>query len=110
MRSQLDLALKENKFLKSKNDCETLLKKNENLSSKVDFVLKENVALKNKIIFISNDLNVCLKKNEVLQNRIDVHVCHASPRIPIACHTSSLINNDISLLKKTVDCLGSTLS
>ena len=30
LRSQLELALKENKFLKSKNDCETLLKKNEN--------------------------------------------------------------------------------
>ena len=86
LKSQLDLALKENNFLKSKNDCETLLKKNENLSSKVDFVLKENVALKNKIISISNDLNVCLEKNIVLQNNMDAHVCHArvvSPRSPL---------------------------
>ena len=41
LRSQLDLALKENEFLKSKNDCHAILKKNENLSSKVDFVLKK---------------------------------------------------------------------
>ena len=47
-----------------------------NLSSKIDFILKENVALKNKIISISNDLNVCLDKNIVLQNKIDAHVCH----------------------------------
>ena len=89
------------------------MKKNENLSSKVDFVLKENVALKNKIISISNDLNVCLKKNDCLQNKIDAHVCHAriaSPSSSNACHTSSLINNDISMLKKNMDCLGSTLS
>ena len=45
LKSQLDLALKENKVLKSKN-CETILKKNENLSSKVNFVLKENDCLK----------------------------------------------------------------
>ena len=38
----------------------------ENMSMEVDFVLKENVALKNKIISISNDLNVCLEKNIVL--------------------------------------------
>ena len=43
LRSQLDLALKENNFLKSKNDCETLLKKNENLTSKVNFVLKKMI-------------------------------------------------------------------
>ena len=41
------------------------------------------------------------------------HVCHArvvSHTSPIACHTSSSINNDISMLKKKVDCLGSTMS
>ena len=36
LRSQLELALKENEFLKSKNDCHVILKKNENLSSKVE--------------------------------------------------------------------------
>ena len=30
LRSQLDLALKENEFIKSKNDCHVILKKNEN--------------------------------------------------------------------------------
>ena len=79
------------------------------MSSKVDFVLKENVALKNKIISISNDLNVCLKKNEVLKNNIDAHVCHAPSSSHVAC-TSSLIENDICMLKKSVDYLGSTLS
>ena len=82
-------------------------------TSKLDFVVKENESLKIKIDSISKDLDVCLKKNEVLQNKIDAHVCHArvvSHTSPIACHTSSLINNDISLLKKSVDCLGSTLS
>ena len=113
LKSRLNLALKENEFLKSKNDCETLLKKNENLTSKVNFVLKENDSLKIKIASISKDLEDCLKKNIVLKNNMDTHVCHArvvSHTSPIACHTSSLINNDISLLKKSVDCLGSTLS
>ena len=54
------------------------MKKNEKLSSKVDFVVKENDSLKNKIISISNDLDVCLKKNESLQNNINSHVCHAT--------------------------------
>ena len=89
-------------------------RKNENLSSKVDFVLKENVALKNKITSISKDLDVCLKKNEFLQNKIDSHVCHArvvSHTSPIACSTlSSSVKNDINILKKSMDCLGSTLS
>jgi len=114
LRSKLDLALKENNFLKNKNDCHVLLKKNENLTSKVDFILKENVALKNKIISISNDLDACLKKNEVLQHKIDAHVCHASvassSSLPNACTSSSRINDDICLLKKRVDCLGSTMS
>ena len=56
LKSRLDLALKENELLKSKNDCETILKKNENLSSKVNFVLKENDSLKMKIASISKDL------------------------------------------------------
>jgi len=53
LKSQLDLALKENKILKNKNDCDDVLKKNEVLSSKLDFVLKENNSLKNKIALIS---------------------------------------------------------
>ena len=49
LKSQLAIALNENKILKTKNDYENVLKKNEALSSKVDFVLKENISLKNKI-------------------------------------------------------------
>ena len=56
LKSQLDLALNENKILKTKNDCENVLKKNEALTSKLDFVLKENDSLKNKIISISKEL------------------------------------------------------
>ena len=69
--------------------------------------------MKNKIISISNELNVCLDKNIVLQNKIDAHVCHVrvvSHTSPIACSTSSLIENDINLIKKKMDCLGSTMS
>ena len=113
LKSRLDLALKENELLKSKNDCEIILKKNEKLSSKVDFVLKENDSLKMKIASISKDLEDCLKKNIVLKNDMSTHVCHArivSPSSPIAYSTSSLIKNDISMLKKNMDCLGSTLS
>jgi len=113
LKSQLDLALKENEFLKSKNDCENVLKKNEALSLKVNFVVKENVSLKNKIDLISKDLENCLNENKSLKINIDSHVCHASvasPSLPIACTSSSRIDNDICLLKKSVDCLGSTLS
>ena len=42
LKSQLELALNENKILKTKNDCENVLKKNEALSLKLDFVVKEN--------------------------------------------------------------------
>ena len=41
LKSQLKLALNDNKILKSKNDCNDVLKKNEILSSKLDFVVKE---------------------------------------------------------------------
>jgi len=83
------------------------------LSSKVNFVLKENDSLKMKIDSILKDLDVCLKKNISLQNDIDAHVCYASvgsPSTPIACHTSFLIEKDIFMLKKNIDSLGSTLS
>ena len=116
MKSQLNLVLKENEFLKNRNDCNDVLKKNKVISSKsskLDFVVKENNSLKIKIDSISKDLEICLKKNEFLKNKIDSHVCHArvvSHTSPIACHTSSLIENDISMLKKSVDCLGSILS
>ena len=59
LKSQLDLALKENEFLKSKNDCNEVLKKNKDITSKLDFVVKENDYLKNKIDLISKDLEVC---------------------------------------------------
>ena len=41
LKSQLDLALNENKILKGKNNCDEVLKKNEDLSSKLDFVEKK---------------------------------------------------------------------
>ena len=114
LKSQLELALKENESLINRNDCDIVLKKNEVLSSKLDFVLKENESLKNKISSISKELDLFSKKNTTLQNDIDSHVCHASvassSSIPIACTTSSIIKNDICMLKKSVDCLGSTLS
>ena len=53
LKTQLELALKENKILKNKNDCDEVLKNNEFLSSKLDFVLKENNSLKNNIALIS---------------------------------------------------------
>ena len=100
--------------MKSKNDCEDILKKNETLSSKLVFVLKENDSLKNKIDLISQELEDCLKNNVSLKNDIDSHVCHASvashSNSPIACTSYCMIENDICMLKKSVDCLGSTLS
>jgi len=113
LKSQLDLALKENNYLKSKNDCDNVLKNNDVLSSKIEFVLRENDSLKNEIDFITKELDICVKKNISLKNDIVSHVCHArvvSHTSPIACATSSLIDNDISMLKKKVDCLGSTMS
>ena len=79
-------------------------KKNKVITSKLECVVKENDSLKIKIASISKDLEVYLKKNESLNNSIDTHVCHAriaSPSSSIACHTSSLIENDISMLKKS---------
>ena len=87
------------------------MKKNEGLSSKLDFVIKENEFLKNKIASISKDLDLISKENISLKNDLDTHVCHASVASPssvtIACSTSSSnIENDINILKKNVDCLG----
>ena len=66
-----------------------------------------------KIALISKDLDLVSKKNISLKNDMDSHVCHASiasPSIlPIACTSSSMIENDICMLKKSVECLGSTL-
>ena len=62
LKSQLDLALNENKILKSKNNCDEILKKNEALSSKLYFVLKENETLKNKIALISKKLDLFQRK------------------------------------------------
>ena len=113
LKSKLELALKENEFLKNRNNCNEVLKKNKVISSKLDFVLKENESLKNKIASISKELEMVSKKNISLQNDLSAHVCHASvasSSLPIACTSSSRIDNDICLLKKSVDCLGSTLS
>ena len=38
LKSQLDLALNENKILKNKNDCDIVLKKNEALTSKLEII------------------------------------------------------------------------
>ena len=112
LKSQLDLALKENEILKNRNDCNNVLKKNETLTSKLNFVIKENESLKNKIVSISKELELISHENKSLKNDLDSHVCHASIASPcIACSTSSsMIENDICLLKKSVDYLGSTLS
>ena len=67
MKSQLDFVLNENKILKNKNDCNVVLKKNEDLTSKLDFVLKEYNFLKNKIDLISKELEVCLNENKSLK-------------------------------------------
>ena len=101
--------------MKNKNDCDDVLKKNEALSSKLDFVLKENHSLKNKIDLISKELDLILNENKSMKNDLDTHFCHASvalpSSVPIACSiSSSIIENDIIMLKKSVDCLGSTLS
>ena len=79
---------------------------------KLDIVLKENDSLKNKIISISKKLDLASKDNKTLKNDLDSHVCHAlSSSVSIAGSTlSSTIKNDICVLKKSVDCLGSTLS
>ena len=112
LKFQLDLALNENKILKNKNNCDEILKKNEALSSKLDFALRENESLKNKIVLISKKLDLVSKENIFLKNNLDTHVCHASSSsVSIACSTSSsIIENDICMLKKNIDCLGSTLS
>ena len=114
LKSQRDLALKENKILKNKNYCDDVLKKNEVLSSKLDFVLKENDSVKNKIILISKELECISLEKVSLKNDLDSHVCHAtitsSSCVSIACFIISSIENDIHILKKSVNCLGSTLS
>jgi len=72
--------------------------------------------LKNKIVLISKELEFASNENISLKNDLASHSCHGSIVIPsidkhIACSTSSSsINNDICMLKKSVDCLGSTLS
>ena len=101
--------------MKNKNNFDDVLKKNEVLSSKLYFVLKENESLKNKIVSILKELDLVSKENISLKNDLSSHVCHASIASPssvtIACSTSSsIIENDITMLKKSVDCLGSTLS
>ena len=84
--SKLHMILQERVEISSERD---------SLKTQLDFVLKENEVLKNK-----NDCDDVLKKNEVLSSR-DKH---------LACSTSSSINNDICMMKKSVDCLSSTLS
>ena len=79
------------------------------------FVLKENDSLKTKIISISKKLDLISSKNKSLKNDLDTHVCDASIASPssvsIVCSTSSsMIENDICALKKSVDCFCSTLS
>jgi len=70
--------------------------------------------LKNKIALISKELYLVSKENTSMKNNFDAHVCHvASSSIykHNGCSTSSSISeSDICALKKSVDCLGSTLS
>ena len=55
LKTQLELALNENKILRNKNDCNDVLKKNETLSSKLDFVVKENESLKLKLFLFQRN-------------------------------------------------------
>ena len=86
------------------------------MSSKLDFVVKENDILKNKIVLISKELESFSLENVSLKNAFDSHVFHvtivsSSIDKHISCSTSSsIIENNICVLKKSVDCLGSTLS
>ena len=101
--------------MKNKNDLDHVLKKNETLSSKLDRVLKENNSLKNKIALISKELNFVSKKNISLKNNFSSYSCHApidssSHDKNSVCSTSFSIQNEICVLKKSVDCLSSTLS
>ena len=72
--------------------------------------------MKNKIASILKELDLISKENISLKNDIDSHVCHAtidssSINKHVSCSTSSSnIKNDKCMLKKNVDCLGSTLS
>ena len=71
--------------------------------------------MKNKIVLISNELDLVSKENISLKNDFFSHSCHDSIVIPVcnknACSTcSSIIENDICMLKKSVDFLGLTLS
>ena len=86
------------------------------MSLKLDFVFKENDSLKNKIILISKELECISKEKVSLKNDFDAHVCYVSITSSfidkyISCSTSSSnIDNEICTLKKSVDCLGSTLN
>ena len=61
-------------------------------------------------------MDLVSNENKSLKNYLSSHICHipiASSSIDkhVACSTSSsIIKNDICALKKSVDCLGSTLS
>ena len=85
------------------------------MTSKLEFVLKENDFLKNKIVSISKELDLISNENKSLKNDFDSHVCHASipssSNVSIAYSSSSSnVENDLCILKKSVDCLCSTLS
>ena len=61
------------------------------------------------------ELESVSKEDKSLRNKFDSHVCHAtidssSFNKHVLCSTSSNIENDICMLKKSVDCLGSVLS
>ena len=101
--------------MKIKNDFGIVLKKNDILSSRLDFVLKENDSLKNKIVLISKELECISLEKDSLKNDFDSHVCHAtidSSSIDKNAYStsSSTTENDICKLKNNVDCLGSTVS
>ena len=88
------------------------------MSSKLNFVLKENDSLKNKIVLISKELQCISLEKDSLKNNFASHSCYAfialfscdKNLISIDYSTTSSINNDICMLKKSADCLGSTLS
>ena len=66
------------------------------ISKEKDIVLNENKSLKKKIVLIEKEkISISKRKNDFVSH---AHIA------------SSKINDDICILKKSIDCLGSTLS
>ena len=97
--SKLNMVLQERVEISSERD---------SLETQLDLVLKKNNSLKNKIALVSKELEFFSNENISLKNDLASHSCHDSIVIPSidknACFTSSsTIENDICMLKKSTD-------